>query len=721
VTYTLPLPADAAVSGFSFRIGEQRIVGEIDRREAARERFEEAILNGHAAALLEQERSSLFTQELGNIPTGAEVVAEIVVDQRLRWLVEGAWEWRFPTTVGPRYLGAPGRVPDAERLAVPVEQGPIVPRLTFELGIRDALARDRAPESPSHALRVTGAEVRSLDDRGTPFDRDVVVRWAVATESVQATMETARGASPPAAASDTAHALLTLLPPLTPSSAVPRDVVVLLDTSGSMSGEPLAQACRILSALIDTLGEADQLELIQFSSAPRRWKPAPLAVTPAVKREALEWLGSRSAGGGTEMRAGIQEALAARRNESQRQVLLVTDGFIGFEAEVVGAIAAREFRATRVHTVGVGSAVNRSLTSAAARAGGGTEHIVGLGEDAEPAARRIVAATDAPLVVDLEVSGSAFLAHAGLPDLFAGQPALIPLELRASGGELCIRGRTAAGLWQHTLAVDAVASGSGRAELAALYGRERVEQLEVRAAAGENVDAEIERVGLDFRIATRLTSWVAVSETPSVDPQSPLRRERMPHQLPHGVSAEALGLRAGVMAGAMKAASAAPMLVRTRSASPLPSRAMQAPLLGRAPSPRSVSAPGFVRRLANAARGVMPKGKPVSPEGAERGRRGIPTEPTLRGHVVRRDATRLVIEIEIDDTLAWEQPSAVVMHWSDGSEAALSLDAAHSTRAATLHAGERARLVFAVSPADATKQPRALRLTLGGSQRHVQL
>jgi Ca-activated chloride channel family protein len=432
--------------------------------------------------------------------------------------------------------------------------------------------------------------------------------------------------------------LLTLLPPLTPSSAIPRDVVVLLDTSGSMSGEPLAQACRILSALIDTLGEADQLELIQFSSAPRRWRPVPLAVTPAVKREALEWLGSRSAGGGTEMLAGIQEALAARRSESQRQVLLVTDGFIGFEAEVVGAIAAREFPATRVHTIGVGSAVNRSLTSAAARAGGGTEHIVGLGEDVEPAARRIVAATDAPLVVDLELAGSALLAHAGLPDLFAGQPALIPLELRASGGELCIRGRTAAGIWQQTLAVGAVASGSGRAELRALFGRERVEQLEVRAAAGESVDAEIERVGLDFCIATRLTSWVAVSETPSVDPQSPLRRERMPHQLPHGVSAEALGLRAGVMAGTMAAASAAPMLVRARVMSPMPSRSMQAPLVGRAPSPRSVSAPGFVRRLANAARGVRPKSKPVSPEGAERGRRGIPAEPALRGHVVHRDA-----------------------------------------------------------------------------------
>jgi Ca-activated chloride channel homolog len=728
VTYTLPLPADAAVSGFSFRIGEQRIVGEIDRREAARKRFEEAILNGHAAALLEQERSSLFTQELGNIPAGAEVVADIEVDQRLRWLAEGAWEWRFPTTVGPRYLGAPGRVPDAERLAVPIEQGPIeqrpiepgpiTPRLTFQLGIRDALARGRAPESPSHALRVTEAEVRSLD-AGTPFDRDVVVRWAVATESVQARIETARRASVPDAASDTAHGLLTLLPPLTPASAIPRDVVVLLDTSGSMSGEPLAQACRILSALIDTLGDADQLELIQFSSAPRRWRPAPLAVTPAVKREALEWLGSRSAGGGTEMRAGIEEALAARRSESQRQVLLVTDGFIGFEAEVVGAIAAREFRATRVHTIGVGSAVNRSLTSAAARAGGGTEHVVGLGEDAEPAARRIVAATDAPLVVDLELTGSAFLAHAGLPDLFAGQPALIPLQLRASGGELCIRGRTAAGLWQQTLALGAVASGSGRAELVALYGRERVEQLEVRAAAGQHVDAEIERAGLDYRIATRLTSWVAVSETPCVDPQSPLRRERMPHALPHGVSAEALGLRAAVTAGAM--ASAAPMLARARLTSPLPSRSVQAPRLGIAPSPRSLSAPGFVRRLASAARGAMPKGKPRGPESAERGRRGTPAAPTLRGHVVRRDAAQLVIEIEIDDTLAWEQPSAVVMHWSDGSEAPLALDSARSTRAATLHAGERARLVLAVSAVDATKSARALRLTLGGRERHVQL
>jgi Ca-activated chloride channel family protein len=104
VTYQLPLPPEAAVSGYGFQIGPRRIVGEVDRVAAARERFEQALIQGQTAGLLEQARSSLFTQEIGNIPSGVEVVAELVIDQRLRWLEEGAWEWRFPTVVAPRYL-----------------------------------------------------------------------------------------------------------------------------------------------------------------------------------------------------------------------------------------------------------------------------------------------------------------------------------------------------------------------------------------------------------------------------------------------------------------------------------------------------------------------------------------------------------------------------------------------------------------------------------------
>ncbi|HEX4458270.1 MAG TPA: VIT domain-containing protein, partial [Polyangia bacterium] len=130
VSYRLPLPADGAVSAFSFTAGDKRIVGEIDRRQAARDRYEEAIATGHTAALLDEERTALFTQELGNIPPHATIVAEIVVDQKLGWIdSEGAWEWRFPTVAMPRYLGATGRVADAAQLAHDVvADGPLTAR-----------------------------------------------------------------------------------------------------------------------------------------------------------------------------------------------------------------------------------------------------------------------------------------------------------------------------------------------------------------------------------------------------------------------------------------------------------------------------------------------------------------------------------------------------------------------------------------------------------------
>ena len=86
VRYQLPLPADGAVAGFAFTLGDRRIQGQVDRRAAARERFERALVEGRTAGLLEQERSALFTQELGNLPPGAEVVAEVDVDQPLIWV-----------------------------------------------------------------------------------------------------------------------------------------------------------------------------------------------------------------------------------------------------------------------------------------------------------------------------------------------------------------------------------------------------------------------------------------------------------------------------------------------------------------------------------------------------------------------------------------------------------------------------------------------------------
>ncbi|MCB1774523.1 MAG: hypothetical protein KDI88_12970, partial [Gammaproteobacteria bacterium] len=147
VTYALPLPHDGAVSGFAFTIGSRRVVGEVDTLEEARSRFEQAMVQGRSAGLLEQERGSLFTQQLGNIPPGEDIVAEITIDQPLAWLDGGAWEWRFPLVVAPRYLGGAGRVPDADRLVQDVTTAGDGPELGFEIAIADTLSGNGTPWS----------------------------------------------------------------------------------------------------------------------------------------------------------------------------------------------------------------------------------------------------------------------------------------------------------------------------------------------------------------------------------------------------------------------------------------------------------------------------------------------------------------------------------------------------------------------------------------------
>ncbi|MCA9625353.1 MAG: VWA domain-containing protein, partial [Myxococcales bacterium] len=515
--------------------------GEVDVKARARERYEEAILSGHSAAILEQERSSLFTQDVGNIPPGQAVTSEIVVDQKLRWLLEGRWEWRFPTVVAPRYMGArPGGT------VVDVAANDTGVRCSLEMVVADRLPAGARPESTSHPMQVVGGtqtDLRFHAEDGVRLDRDVVVSWPVAGDRAECQLAVSRlGGDDPAG--DGTYGLLTIVPPQGSTDSVARDLILLLDTSGSMGGEPLDQARRVALALVDSLTERDTLQMLDFNWRVRRWKRSAKKASDRRKAEARRWLHALTAGGGTEMHSGILEALAPLRPGAQRQVIVMTDGLIGFEHDVIDAIVNRLPQGSRVHMVGVGSAVNRSLTMPCARAGRGVEAIIAIGEDPERFARRLVAHTAAPLLVDLEISGTAVVesAPAHLPDLHAGAPALVSLRLRE--GEIVVRGALPEGRFEQRLQVDAVPHAHGSRALAALFARERVEDLELARSTGRSVDEAITDLGLRYQISTRLTSWVAVSEEATVDPTAPTRRETMPHELPHGISAEGLGLRA---------------------------------------------------------------------------------------------------------------------------------------------------------------------------------
>jgi Ca-activated chloride channel homolog len=720
VTYKLPLPADGAVSAFAFVAGGKRMVGEVDRRAAARERYWEAIAEGRTAALLDEERTALFTQELGNIPPRAEIEAEIVVDQKLGWIDgEGAWEWRFPTVAMARYQGAPGRVDDAADLQLDVADGPLPTRAQLELTIGDRLADGQPPRSPSHALTIgDGGAVTLAARQGVALDRDLVVRWTVATPAPGLALDVGRpAAGKPHAAR--AFGLMTLVPPArTQETAtarpMARELCLLIDTSGSMGGEPLAQARRVLGAIVDTLGDGDSLEMIEFSSQARRWQAEPQRVTAKVRAAAQRWLAALKAGGGTEMRTGILEALAPRRADTQRQIVLVSDGAIGFEREIVHEILHRLPASSRLHTVGVGSAVNRSLTEAAARAGRGLEVIVGIGEDPERAAQRLVARTDAPLVVDLTLSGSALVAHAPmrLPDLFAGAPARVALELAAAGGELVASGRTHDGAWEQRIVVAPLAAGEGNGAVVTMFGREAVADLETRLCAGEAaeaIDAAVEKVGLEFQIATRLTSWIAAGDEPAVDPTAPSRKERIPQALPFGVSVEGLGLRAsGVSVGHFTGAGvpAAPSMMRSRMVGGIAPAGS-----GGAPPPPSASGPAKPASLMGKLRGVFESKKlakeplldsapapvgvgKVEPVEGSAGAASV-TPRRLRGRITLRKGRDWIVEIEVDGELDWAPGSDAVVEGADGlARVHAVVVAAQTTHAGRVQAGQTLRLVL---------------------------
>jgi Ca-activated chloride channel family protein len=763
VTYKLPLPADGVLSGFAFRIGEERIVGEVDTKKQARARFENAILDGRTAAILDQERSSLFTQEVGNVPPRSEVVCEVQIDQKLTWLLEGCWEWRFPTVVAPRYLGATGRVADHAQVTVDVTDAELPVKLGLALSIRDRLADGCRPESPSHPLRsikgLSRTDVTFADERGVGLDRDVVIRWRVAALKLGAELDTARPSS--GAARDFGYGLLTLVPPSAEAhlAPLPRDLIVLLDTSGSMSGEPLDQARRITAALVDSLSDHDQLELIEFSDSPRRWKRGPVKATPSNRKDAQAWLARLRASGGTEMRTGILEALSPLRADAQRQVVLITDGLVGFEDEVLAAISQRLPKGSRVHTVGVGSAVNRSLTQPAARAGRGVEILVGIGEDVEPGVKRLLARTAMPLVTNVEVTGSAVeaVAPVRVPDLYGGSPAMVSLKLKPQGGTIVVRGDTAHGELVETLHVGPLEPGEGSAAVTTLFGREVVEDLELAIAAGGHkaeIDPQIERVGLEFQISTRLTSWVAVSDRQTVDPRAPKRDEVMPHLLPYGLSAEGMGLRSAAPTAQETAVSEGhSMRVTPRApvggAGPALSSSTVMPppafaksevecLRGVAPS-EDDGRDGEEARAGRAVRSARPQFAPTpkkqkaglslgdlartlfrgerneAKEDADAPREAQPVAAPRRklsARLVRRASGRLVVEITVTDgLLTWKPANEARVELGDGTTVKAAVLSSQTTADGTYQAGLTLTLVLSFD--DAHPAPARIHLACG--------
>jgi Ca-activated chloride channel family protein len=543
--YIFPLPPKSAVDDMVMKVGSRTVKAVIKQRDEARKIFEQARNQGHTASLLEQERPNIFTQTVTNIEPGAAVDVTISYVEVLPY-EEGSYEFSFPMTVGPRYI--PAHAPDAAK--VNPKYAPPATRAGHDLSMEviiDAGVPIDSFRSGSHevATERTGAgKARvTLKQASVIPNKDFVLKYDVAGTKVQDALMTHRG-------SRGGYFTFILQPPerVTVEDVTPKELVFVIDTSGSMSGFPIEKAKETMKLAMDGLYPRDTFNLITFAGDTHLLFPQPVPATPENLRKAQEFLAGRRGGGGTEMLKAIRAALAPSGDrDAIRIVCFMTDGYVGNDFEIVEEVKRNS--GARVFSFGIGSSVNKFLLDKMAEAGRGEVEYVSLQDDGSAAARRFHERVRNPLLTDITLEWNGLpvvdVYPARVPDLFSAKPVTISGRFTAAGsGVLRVKGRMSGRPWSRDIRVNLPASEPQHDVLATLWARTRIEHLMNQAMGNfqngtvpKEIENDITRLGLEHRLMTQFTSFVAVEEKTVTREGKPVRIE-VPVELPDGVSHE---------------------------------------------------------------------------------------------------------------------------------------------------------------------------------------
>ena len=569
--YAFPLPENAAVDDMTIQVGSRTVRGVIRKREEARAIYEKAKQTGHVAALLDQERPNIFTQSVANILPGEEVTVTISYLQTLEY-ENGAYQFVFPMVVGPRYIPgdaigkqAGGWAPDTDKVP---DASKITPQLTpqgtraghdisIELAI-DAGVPLLQLQSTSHAIDVerTGASSATvkLKKLAEIPNKDFILKYDVAGEQISDAVLSQADSQFVSRAKGAASGYFTLIlqPPaqLPESDITPKELVFVLDTSGSMMGFPIEKAKELINRALDELYPGDTFNLITFSGDTRILFPEPVFPTAENIRKTRAVLNAQHGGGGTEMMKAIRAALAPSDSQDHlRVVCFLTDGYVGNDLEIIGEV--QKHPNARVFAYGVGNSVNRFLIESMAKAGRGDSEVVTLNDKADAAAHRLYQRLRAPVLTDVSIDWRglpvADVLPGKLPDLFTGKPLVVTGRYTAAAtGSIVIRGKRAGEDFEREIPVHLNSSATTNSILSTFWARRKIDDLMSQDWSGlqtgnvkPEVQNEITQLGLSHKLMTQFTSFVAVEERVVTTNGKPTRVE-VPVEMPEGVSYEGI-------------------------------------------------------------------------------------------------------------------------------------------------------------------------------------
>ena len=418
-TYCFPLEEGSAVCGFEVRIGDRLFQGEVEEREKAFEKYDEAMTQGDGAYLLDQEKPNIFVASVGNLNPGQEAtvsityVAELsVIDDQIRLMI--------PTTVSPRYAPA-----DADPIKTDVISPPVSLHVLYGLSLHVYIRNGAGitdVTSPSHKTKVLQTEKDwevALSDSETRLDRDFILEMRLTEPRapfvrVQEHENGDRGV------------MLRLYPEFDQKEGTtPSEVIFLLDCSGSMDGSSIVHAKRALELCLRTLSEGDQFNIIRFGSRFETLFQTSMDYTDESLEKAVKYVQRIGADlGGTEIYHAMKHILEGMpySNEHKRELIVLTDGEVGNEEAVIG-LAGKHRDRVRIFSFGIGYGASESLVRGIARATRGAAEFISPDERIEDKVLRQFARLAIPAIVDLRVDWKGMKvkqAPAQIPPIFSG-------------------------------------------------------------------------------------------------------------------------------------------------------------------------------------------------------------------------------------------------------------------------------------------------------------
>ena len=591
--YVFPLPDQAAVRHLEMIVGDRRIVGQIKERALAKEIFNKAKKAGKKASLVEQHRPNIFINRVANIAPGEEITVRLEYVQSVKYSA-GEFSLRFPMTITPRYRPRLAGVESAEQLPetsgaeVVVDElivdalaGWVIPpapvggltsntmKISANLNMGMPLADVSAPYHEVALSREGERYVVALVHGETPMDRDFVLRW----RPVAARVPTAAIFNE--AVGDEQFGLLMLLPPArafaAASNVLSREIIFVIDTSGSMGGESIAQARRSLLLALSQLRPNDSFNVIEFNSDLSALFRASVPANSHNLHKAKQYISGLTAGGGTEMLPALRLALHMPANPDEdsaaasvRQVIFITDGAVGNEDQLFEEIE-RTVGDSRLFTVGIGSAPNSWFMRKAAQFGRGSHtHIGDIGEVAEKM-QALFAQISAPVTTDIQINWPREVEAypARVPDLYLGEPLLVSFKYAGEAlvEDIQIQGHGVSGDWSQRIVNGPVGARpvhwarKSSPGVASLWAREKIAALLDLKAMGKPEDwvrEQVLSVALPHHLMSPYTSFVAVEERVSRPTKTPMRKARVPQILPSGMVAMAAAYPATATTGPAK-------------------------------------------------------------------------------------------------------------------------------------------------------------------------